>query len=120
MLIEIFDRAISASDRSKQSMCRYTLAPQNQPKLDPDQIFILDRLWPPQVSDARVFEVRLTNLWAAYMNTSARMIMELNIKHYQELLKTETDASKRQVISKLLSEEKDQLAKLLTRKDMDK
>jgi len=54
------------------------------------------------------------------MNTSARMIMELNIKHYQELLKTETDASKRQVISKLLSEEKDQLAKLLARKDIDK
>ena len=48
------------------------------------------------------------------------MIMELNIKHYQELLKTETDASKQQVISKLLSEEKDQLAKPLTRKDMDK
>ena len=54
------------------------------------------------------------------MNTSARTIMELNIKHYQELLKTETDASKRQVISKLLSEEKDRLAKLQTRKDMDK
>jgi hypothetical protein len=48
------------------------------------------------------------------------MIMELNIKHYQELLKTETDASKRQVISKLLSEEKDQLVKLLTREGMDK
>jgi len=48
------------------------------------------------------------------------MIMELNIKHYQELLKTETDASKRQVISKLLSEEKDQLAKLRTRKHMEK
>jgi hypothetical protein len=46
--------------------------------------------------------------------------MELNIKHYQELLKTETDASKRQVISKLLSEEKDELARLLKRKDMDK
>ena len=54
------------------------------------------------------------------MNTSARTIMELNIKHYQELLKTETDASKRQVISKLLSEEKDQLVKLLTRKGIDK
>jgi len=48
------------------------------------------------------------------------MIMELNIKHYQELLKTETDASKRQMISKLLSEEKDQPVKLLTRKGMDK
>ena len=101
-------------------MCRYTLAPQNQPKFDPDQIFTFDRLWPPQVSDARIFEVRLTNLWAAAMNASARMIMELNIKHYRELLKTETDASKRQVISKLLSEEEAQLAKLLKRKEMDK
>jgi hypothetical protein len=53
------------------------------------------------------------------MNASARMIMELNIKHYRELLKTETDAAKRQVISKLLSEEQAQL-KLLTRKEMDK
>jgi hypothetical protein len=120
VLVEIFALAIFASDRSKQSTCRYTFAPQNQPKFDPDQIFTFDRLWPPQVSDARVFEVRLTNLWAASMNTSARMILELNIKHYQELLKTEADASKRQVISKLLSEEKDQLAKLLARKDMDK
>jgi hypothetical protein len=101
-------------------MCRYTFTPQNQPEFDPDQIFTFDRRWLPQVNDARVFEVRLTNLWAASMNASARMIMELNIKHYRELLKTETDASKRQVISKLLSEEEAQLAKLLTRKDMDK
>jgi hypothetical protein len=54
------------------------------------------------------------------MNASARMIMELNIKHYRGLLKTETDASKRQVISKLHSEEEAQLAKLLKRKAMDK
>jgi hypothetical protein len=53
------------------------------------------------------------------MSTSARTIMELNVKHYLELLKTETDASKRQVISKLLSEEQAQL-NLLTRKEMDK
>ncbi len=53
------------------------------------------------------------------MNVSARMIMELNIKHYRGLLKTETDASKRQIISKLLSEEETQLAKLLTRKEKD-
>jgi hypothetical protein len=42
------------------------------------------------------------------------MIVELNIKHYQDLLKTETDASKRQTISKLLSEEEAKLAELLT------
>ena len=54
------------------------------------------------------------------MNASARMIMELNIKHFRELLKTETDASRRQVISKLLSEEAAQLAKLLKQKEVDK
>lgn len=48
------------------------------------------------------------------------MIMELNTKHYRELLKTETEASKRQLISKLLAEEEAQLAKLLTRKDKDR
>jgi hypothetical protein len=120
VLVEVFGLAIFASDRSKQTILPIYFAPKINQKFDPDQIFTFDRLWPPQLSDARVFEVRLTNLWAASMNTSARMIMELNIKHYQELLKTETDASKRQVISKLVSEEKDQLAKLLTRKDMDK
>jgi hypothetical protein len=119
VLVEIFALAIFASHPGKQSMYRYTFAPRNQPKFDPDQISTFDSLWFPQVSDARVFEVRLADLWAASMNTSARMIMELNIKHYQGLLKTETDASKRQVISKLLSEEKDQLAKLLARKGKD-
>ena len=53
------------------------------------------------------------------MNASARMIMELNIKHYRELLKTKTDASKRQVISKSLSEEQARL-KLRIRKEVDK
>ena len=46
--------------------------------------------------------------------------MELNIKHYRGLLKTETDASKRQIISKLLSQEEAQLAELLTRKNKDR
>jgi hypothetical protein len=51
------------------------------------------------------------------MNASARIIMELNIKHYRGLLKTETDASKRQIISKLLSQEEAKLAELLKNKD---
>ena len=53
------------------------------------------------------------------MSPSVRMIIELNIKHYRDLLKTETDASKRQTISKLLAEEEAKLAKLLTQKDKD-
>ncbi len=46
--------------------------------------------------------------------------MELNIEHYRELLKTDMEASKRQVISKLLSEEEARLASLLARKEKDK
>ena len=43
---------------------------------------------------------------------SARTIIELNIKHFRDLLKTETDASKRQTIARLLAEEEANLAKL--------
>ena len=42
---------------------------------------------------------------------SARTIVELNIAHYRNLLKNETDASKRQTITKLLAEEAAKLAK---------
>jgi hypothetical protein len=38
------------------------------------------------------------------------MIVELNIRHYEQLLTRETDPSKRKTIAKLLAEEK---AKLL-------
>jgi hypothetical protein len=43
---------------------------------------------------------------------SARTIIELNIRHYRALLKTETDSSKRQTIAKLLAEEEAKLANL--------
>jgi len=45
-------------------------------------------------------------------DASARTIIELNIKHYRDLLKRETDASKRQNIERLLAEEEAKLAKL--------
>jgi len=45
-------------------------------------------------------------------DTSARTIIQLNIKHYRNLLKSETDASKRQTIERLLVEEEAKLAKL--------
>ena len=54
------------------------------------------------------------------MSVSVRMIIDLNIQHYRDLLKTETDASKRQTISKLLAEEEAKLAKLLTQEGKDK
>jgi hypothetical protein len=46
------------------------------------------------------------------MSVAARTIVELNIKHYRELLNTENDPSKRRTIAKLLDEEEAKLAKL--------
>jgi hypothetical protein len=40
------------------------------------------------------------------------MIIELNIRHFRERLKSETDPSKRQTIAQLLAEEEAKLAKL--------
>jgi hypothetical protein len=47
------------------------------------------------------------------MSPSARRIIELNIKHYRELLKTETDTVKRRTVTQLLAEEEAKLAKLI-------
>jgi len=54
------------------------------------------------------------------MSVAARTIIELNIKHYRELLKTESDSSKRGSIAKLLAEEEARLAKLPVEKKEDK
>jgi hypothetical protein len=72
------------------------------------------------VSCARIFEVDLLTFEAASVSSSARMIIELNIGRYRDLLKTETDASKRLTISKLLAEEEANLAKLLTQEGKNK
>jgi len=48
------------------------------------------------------------------MSIAARTIVELNIKHYLNLLKTETDLSKRRTVAEMLAEEEAKLAKLLT------
>jgi len=50
------------------------------------------------------------------MSVAAKTIIELNIKHYRDLLRSETDVSKRQTIAKLLAEEEAKLAKLLSEK----
>jgi hypothetical protein len=54
------------------------------------------------------------------MSASAQMIIELNIRHYRELLERETDASKRRVIANLLAEEEAKLAKLQADEKGDK
>jgi hypothetical protein len=48
------------------------------------------------------------------MNPSVRMIVEINIKYYRELLKTELDLAKRRTIAQLLAEEEAKLAKLFS------
>jgi hypothetical protein len=50
------------------------------------------------------------------MPSSPITIAQLNIEHFQNLLKTETDEPKRRTIAKLLAEEKAKLAKLLAEK----
>jgi hypothetical protein len=54
------------------------------------------------------------------MSIAARTIIELNIKHYRDLLRSETNAARRETIVKLLAEEEAKLAKLLTEKSDDK
>jgi hypothetical protein len=53
------------------------------------------------------------------MSDAARTIIELNIKHYRNLLRHETAVSKRQTIANLLSEEEAKLARISARKDDD-
>jgi hypothetical protein len=48
------------------------------------------------------------------------MIIELNIRHFRQLLKTEADPSKRQTIAKLLAEEEAKLATLAKQEDKGK
>lgn len=45
------------------------------------------------------------------------MIIELNIKHYRTLLKSETDALKRKTIAALLAEEEAKFYSLLVNND---
>jgi hypothetical protein len=53
----------------------------------------------------------------ADVSTSVRTIIELNIRHYREILKSETDPSKRQTILQLLAEEEAKLASLCSKNE---
>jgi hypothetical protein len=46
------------------------------------------------------------------MVSSERTIIGLNIRHFRELLKTETDPAKRRTVAMLLAEEEAKLARL--------
>ena len=50
------------------------------------------------------------------MSPSARAIIELNIKHYRNLLQSERDAAKKETIMKLLAEEEQKLSDLIDKK----
>jgi hypothetical protein len=47
------------------------------------------------------------------MSSSPRTIIELNIRHFRELLKTEQDPAKRDMIERLLAEQEQKLAVLI-------
>jgi hypothetical protein len=48
------------------------------------------------------------------MAPSIRMIVDLNIRHYRDLLKREIDPTKRRTITNLLAEEEVKLARLIS------
>ena len=48
------------------------------------------------------------------MIPSIRMIVDLNIRHFRDLLKSETDPAKRRTITDLLAEEEVKLAGLVS------
>ena len=54
------------------------------------------------------------------MTPRVRTIIELNIKHYRELLKSELDPVKRRTVEQLLAEEEAKLAKLVREEGRDK
>jgi hypothetical protein len=53
------------------------------------------------------------------MTPRARRIVELNIERYRELLKSETDSSKRRTIARLLAEEEAKLVRPLAEEQDD-
>jgi hypothetical protein len=55
-------------------------------------------------------------LQGVFMNSLVRVVIELNIKHYRELLKTERDAGNRETIKKLLAEEEQKLVEYFKNK----
>jgi hypothetical protein len=50
------------------------------------------------------------------MSSSPRTIIELNIRHFRELLETEQDPAKRDMIERLLAEQEQKLAVLIKKK----
>jgi len=79
-------------------------------EFDPDQTIAGDVCSVCKRRDVNLFHVSEIDR----VSTAARTIIELNIKHYRELLKSEIDPAKRRAIAQLLREEE---AKLLATRD---
>ena len=50
------------------------------------------------------------------MSSSPRTIIELNIRHFRDLLETELDPAKREMVEHLLKEQEQRLAALIKKK----
>lgn len=87
-------------------------------KFDHDQTFAGRSNWRFRMS-VLAFRLNFAHAYVDCMTVAARAIVELNIKHYRELLLSETDALRRRTIAKLLTEEETKLAKLLAEKSGD-
>lgn len=81
-------------------------------KFDLDQLFTGGNTG---ARDRRVLAIFALGAEGYHMSEAdARAIIELNIRHYRDLLKRENDAAKRRTIQKLLAEEEAKLVKLST------
>ena len=90
-----------------------------QAELDLGQILCPPQLW-NRLGNGAKKERLLIFVGTLAVGPSARMIIELNIRHYRKLLNTETDAAKRATIAKLLAEEEAKLASLSGQEKKDK
>jgi hypothetical protein len=107
------DHARSMRSESSASFAPLSIVLQKTARnFDPDQTFARRTRWQPKPPNAYLCVAINSTLPRLRMSVAARIIIELNIKHYRELLERETDASKRETIAKLLAEEEDKLAKL--------
>jgi hypothetical protein len=102
----------SLSSRFSELPDRSHLAIKIDQEFDPDQIAGQARSGAVGQTTVGTVKGELKGLPGFSVSSSARTIVELNIGHFRQLLKTETDPAKRQVITKLLAEEEATLARL--------
>ena len=105
--------------RPCKTVTKVILRGKTAPKFDPDQTFASETVGAINGPVLAVTD-QFPDPDVECMSVAARTIIELNIKHYRDLLRSETDASKQQTIAKLLADEEAKLAKLVAGQDRDK